>query len=90
MVLETFYTVMLTFVTIVSVIALIMLSYLIFVILRYEIEQRRCKSNKERQDTSKDVSSSAGKLNTDRLIDIKDFEYQAVDTNTETINKPIS
>jgi len=89
MVLETFYTIMLTFVTIVSVIALIMLSYLIFVILRYEIEQRRCK-NKEKQGTGKDVSSSAGKLNTDRLIDIKDFEYQAVDTNTETINKPIS
>lgn len=84
MVLETFYTVMLTFITIVSVIALIMLSYLIFVILRYEIEQHRCKS-KEKQDTNKDVSSSAGKLNTDRLIDIKDFEYQAVDTNAETI-----
>lgn len=76
MVLETFYTVMLTFVTIVSVIALIMLSYLIFVILRYEIEQRRCKSNK-------DVSSSANMLGTNNLIDIKDFEYQAVDTNTE-------
>ena len=67
MVLETFYTVMLTFITIIAIIALIMLSYLIFVILRYEMEQRRCKS-------SKDVSCSAGKLNTDRLIDIKDFE----------------
>ena len=84
MVLETFYTVMLTFITIIAVIALIMLSYLIFVILRYELEQHRCKS-KEKQDTNKDVSSSADKLNTDRLIDIKDFEYQAVDTNTETI-----
>ena len=85
MALEAFYTVMLTFITIVSVIALIMLSYLIFVILRYEIEQHRCKSSKDKQDTSKDVSSSAGKLNTDRLIDIKDFEYQAVDTNKQTI-----
>lgn len=85
MVLETFYTVMLTFITIIAIITLIMLSYLIFVILRYEMEQHRCKSSKEKQDTSKDVSSSAGKLNTDRLIDIKDFEYQAVDTNAETI-----
>ena len=85
MALEAFYTVMLTFITIIAVIALIMLSYLIFIILRYEMEQRRCKSSKEKQDTSKDVSCSAGKLNTDRLIDIKDFEYQATDTNTERI-----
>lgn len=74
MALEAFYTVMLTFITIVSVIALIMLSYLIFVILRYEIEQRRCKSSKERQDTSKDVSSSTNMLDTNNQIDIKDFE----------------
>lgn len=74
MALEAFYTVIAVFVIIVSLIALTMLSYLIFIILRYEIEQRRCKSSKEKQDTSKDVSSSVGKLNTDRLIDIKDFE----------------
>ena len=74
MTLEAFYTVMLTFITIIAVIALIMLSYLIFVILRYEIEQRRCKSSKEKQDTSKDVSSSTNMLGTNNQIDIKDFE----------------
>lgn len=74
MALEAFYTVMLTFITIIAVIALIMLSYLIFVILRYEIEQRRCKSSKEKQGTSKDVSSSIKTLGTNNLIDIKDFE----------------
>ena len=84
MVLETFYTVMLTFITIIGVTALIMLSYLIFIILRYEMEQHRCKS-KEKQDTSKEVSSSTNMLGTNNLIDIKDFEYQAVDTNTERI-----
>lgn len=57
MVLEAFYTVMLTFITIIAVIALIMLSYLIFVILRYEIEQRRCK----KQDVANSIQKEQKK-----------------------------
>ena len=63
---------------VVGLIAVLMLSYLIVVIFRYELEQRRCK----KQDVANSIKSRQSL--TDKPIDIKDFEYQAIGTNTET------
>lgn len=57
MVLETFYIMIATITVIIVMIALLMLSYLIGVILRYELEQRRCK----KQDVANSIQKEQKK-----------------------------
>lgn len=57
MALETFYIMIATITVIIVMIALLMLSYLIGVILRYELEQRRCK----KQDVANSIQKEQKK-----------------------------